>query len=596
MKILRRLCPQLLIKLVFLPVLFLPVSFMAVSFMPISFMMASAASASELPRPLSASDAELYQQIFALQDDGEIKGAAKLIKQLDNQLLMGHVLAQKYLHPTAWRSSFSELSEWLKKYNDHATASRIKWLSDRRRPKGAKAARSPKKGYLNGVGLSRPQSFRADIPESWSGRASPRTTAKIARDIRRSIRRGYPTGAVEILDKPSNLRYLTASEEGHLRGEIAHAYFIFGVDDKAVRAARQAIAKGGERAYMGYWAGGLAAWRSGRYELATSFFRTLAEIESAPDVLRAGAGFWAYRGFMLAGSPLEAIFYLNKATAYPETFYGVMAIEASGQSIRLDFKLPRIKDDFMNWLVAQKGGQRALGLLQIGDWTRAARELRYLFEEMPAKHVRSLIAFTALHNMPGLTFRLADIYKTDTGITYLGALYPYLKTGAEVRIDQSLLHAIIRKESGFYPLARSRAKAAGLMQLMPATAAFIARDRRYRRTHRHKLHDPDLNLTLAQDYIEHLNGEAHIGGELVLMLAAYNGGPGNLKKWLRKINHNGDRFLLIESIPARETRNYVKGVISYMFIYGNRFNEDIPALRDLIAGKTAQTKYAQAAN
>jgi soluble lytic murein transglycosylase-like protein len=80
------------------------------------------------------------------------------------------------------------------------------------------------------------------------------------------------------------------------------------------------------------------------------------------------------------------------------------------------------------------------------------------------------------------------------------------------------------------------------------------------------------------------------------MLAAYNGGPGNLKKWLRKINHNGDRFLLIESIPARETRNYVKGVISYMFIYGNRFNEDIPALRDLIAGKTAQTKYAQAAN
>ena len=78
MKILRRLCPQLLIKLVFLPVLFMP---------------ASAASASELPRPLSASDAELYQQIFALQDDGEIKGAAKLIKQLDNQLLMGHVIA-----------------------------------------------------------------------------------------------------------------------------------------------------------------------------------------------------------------------------------------------------------------------------------------------------------------------------------------------------------------------------------------------------------------------------------------------------------------------------------------------------------------------
>ena len=565
-------------------------------FLPFFFITASTAISKELPRPLSASDADLYEQIFALQDDGKIKKAAKLIKQLDSQLLMGHVLAQKYLHPTAWRSSFTELSQWLKKYNDHPTASRIKWLSDRRRPKNTKAAKSPKKGYLNGVGLSRPQSFRADIPESWSGRASPRTTAKIARDIRRSIRRGYPSGAVQILDKPSNLRYLTATEEAHLRGEIAHAYFIFGVDDKAARTARQAIAKGGESAYMGYWAGGLAAWRSGRYEIATSFFRTLAENKRAPEVLRAGAGFWAYRGYMLAGDPLQAMYYLNMATAYPETFYGVMAIEASGQSIKLDFNLPTITDEFMAWLTAQDGGQRALALLQIGDWTRAARELRYLFEEMPEQHVRSLIAFTSVHNMPGLTFRLADIYKTDKGISYLAALYPYLETEADVRIDLSLLHAIIRKESGFYPLARSRAKAAGLMQLMPATAAFIARDKRYRRTHRHKLHDPELNLTLAQDYIEHLNTESHIKGDLVLMLAAYNGGPGNLRKWLRKVDHREDRFLLIESIPARETRNYIKGVISYMFIYSNRFDEEVPALRHLIAGSVTDKTHAQLQN
>ena len=255
--------------------------------LPFFFMAASGATSKELPRPLSESDADLYEQIFALQDDGEIKEAAKLIKQLDSQLLMGHILAQKYLHPTAWRSSYTELAQWLDKYNDLPTASRIKWLSNKRQPKGARAAKSPKEGYLNGVGLSRPQGYRADIPESWSGRASPRTTAKIARDIRRSIRRGHPSGAIEILDKPANLRYLTASEEGHLRGEIAHAYFIFGVDDKALRTARQAIAKGGDRAFMGYWAGGLAAWRSGQYEIATSFFRTLAENKNAPDVLRA---------------------------------------------------------------------------------------------------------------------------------------------------------------------------------------------------------------------------------------------------------------------------------------------------------------------
>ena len=75
-----------------------------------------------------------------------------------------------------------------------------------------------------------------------------------------------------------------------------------------------------------------------------------------------------------------------------------------------------------------------------------------------------------------------------------------------------LLFAII-EESGFYPLARSRARAVGLMQLMPATAAFIAQDRRYRRTYKHKLHDPDLNLHLGQKYISHLLAEPHINGE-----------------------------------------------------------------------------------
>ena len=173
---------------------------------------------------LSQSDAILYREIFALQQAGDIKAAARKIQALQNDLLMGHVLSQKYLHPTAWRSSFAELSSWLKRYYDHPAASRIKWLSNRRKPKSVKAARNPKAGYLNGVGLSKPQSFRATIPESWKGRSAPKKTAAIARQVRRSIRRGHPSGAVEYLNKLSILRYLTASEEAHLRGEIAHAY------------------------------------------------------------------------------------------------------------------------------------------------------------------------------------------------------------------------------------------------------------------------------------------------------------------------------------------------------------------------------------
>ena len=552
----------------------------------------SAISAEPLPRPLSDKDAETYRQIFELQEDGDIKAAAKLIKTLDSDLLMGHVLSQKYLHPTAWRSSFKELSSWLADYNDHPAASRIKWLSDKRKPKKARAAKAPKPGYLNGVGLSRPQSYRATIPESWKGRSAPRRTASIAKEIRRAIRRGHPSGALEMINNKSNLRYLTATEEAHLRGEIAHAYFIFGVDDKAVRTARQAIAKDTEEAFMGYWAGGLAAWRAERYELAGSFFRALADLKAAPDVLRAGASFWAHRASMLSGAPAEATKYLSIAAQYPETFYGVMAIKASGQRYEIDFTLPEISTEFRAWLTAQKGGQRALALLQVGNWTRAARELRYLVEEMPPVFKRDLISFSTQHHMPGLAFRLADLHQRESGERIYAALYPMLSDSTDYVVDEALVLAIIRKESGFYPLARSRARAAGLMQLMPATAAFISQDRRYRRSHRHKLHNPVLNLALGQKYIGHLMTEPHINGDLVRMLAAYNGGPGNLNKWLRKLDHRNDPFLLIESIPARETRNYVKGVISYLFIYRNQLGQPMPSLLNLVSGQAPDGRLA----
>ena len=84
--------------------------------------MASSASNYDI---LSARDIDLYKEIFELQDAGLIKQAGQLITKVENPLLMGHVLSQKYLHPTAWRSSFKELSQWLDHYHDHPAASRI---------------------------------------------------------------------------------------------------------------------------------------------------------------------------------------------------------------------------------------------------------------------------------------------------------------------------------------------------------------------------------------------------------------------------------------------------------------------------------------
>ena len=77
-----------------------------------------------LPQVLSAKDSNTYRQIFAAQELGNWKAANRLIAKLVNPLLSGHVKAQRYLHPTKYRSRYKELKAWMDKYADHPDAQR----------------------------------------------------------------------------------------------------------------------------------------------------------------------------------------------------------------------------------------------------------------------------------------------------------------------------------------------------------------------------------------------------------------------------------------------------------------------------------------
>ena len=298
--------------------------------------------------------------------------------------------------------------------------------------------------------------------------------------------------------------------------------------------------------------------------------------------MKSGAAFWAQRALLILNKPKEALEYLEISTENINNFYGIIGLESKGQDIKIDFSLPKISDKFFEWIKLKKGGRRSLALLQIGNWTEAGRELRYLYEECPEDLKLDMMVFAANYNMPSLSFRLADLHRKETGKILYGALFPLINSNFEFIVEETLLLSIIRKESGFYPLAKSRAKAIGLMQLLPSTAAFISKDRKYRGRNKHHLFNPEKNLLLGQDYINYLFSEPHIKGSLIKMLAAYNAGPGNLRKWLNQINHQDDIFLLIESIPSRETRSYIKGVLYYMYIYEKRLGEN-NFLRDILS-------------
>ncbi len=121
-------------------------------------------------------------------------------------------------------------------------------------------------------------------------------------------------------------------------------------------------------------------------------------------------------------------------------------------------------------------------------------------------------------------------------------------------MDRALLFALMRQESRFDPTARSGAGARGLMQLMPATATYVADKLTTDMGRKPDLYEPETNVTLGQHYVRYLLDQKGIENDLILTIAAYNAGPGNLESWRKKLSRIKDPVLFIESMPVRETR------------------------------------------
>ena len=126
-------------------------------------------------------------------------------------------------------------------------------------------------------------------------------------------------------------------------------------------------------------------------------------------------------------------------------------------------------------------------------------------------------------------------------------------------VDSNLTAAVIKNESKFRQTVHSHRGAVGLMQLMPDTAEWVARQLGDQGYSEESLHDPDRNIRYGTWYLSELQREFH--GNDILALAAYNAGRGNVHEW---IQNNGwtDHFSDIDAIPFRETRDYVRQVLA----------------------------------
>ncbi len=530
-------------------------------------------------RNLPATDVERYRQIFALQEAGDMGGADRLIGQLQDRTLMGYVLAQRYLHPTAWTSSFDELSDWLSQYSDHAIADRIYALAERR---GGSSAR----------GLAVPSVVRdpatSDVERYGVARCSYSDAGGTAESrVRRYIRNDQMSQALSYLE--GQRASLDPIVYGRLRADVAAGYYFYGDDQRALAEAQTAAAAAGTYAPRAGWTAGLAAWRMGDFALAAQQFTTVANAQCASAWWQAGGAYWAHRAYLRARDPRSATRWLREAAQYPRTFYGLMANRVLGTDPVFDFTVQSLTPAHIATVSGIPAGQRGIALLEAGQLEWAELELREVAARgNPAMH-QALIALAETAELPRLAILIGRSAQPGVGRYYDGALYPvgHWQPAGGLRIDQALIHAIMREESRFNPTAVSHAGATGLMQLMPGTASLVG-GTNYRGGNRVALYEPELNMELGQRYVRDLLSGPTADGDIIRMLASYNAGPGNVGRWMAEIDYRNDPLLFMESIPILETRFYLEKVIASFWIYRMRLNQPMPTLDAMAAGQWPQ--------
>lgn len=163
---------------------------------------------------------------------------------------------------------------------------------------------------------------------------------------------------------------------------------------------------------------------------------------------------------------------------------------------------------------------------------------------------------------------VAWVHEEEPG-WYLRARYPLeyeqlVRANARNRdLDPALVAAVIYAESRFDPNARSSAGAVGLMQLLPDTAAFIARKTGGEDFVVADLRDPEINVRYGTWLLDYLRD--HYGGDVSTALAAYHAGPGNVDEWRRTD----------QGIGFPETEAYVREVERVRSVYAKAYGSEL---------------------
>ncbi|MEQ9108308.1 MAG: transglycosylase SLT domain-containing protein [Limnobacter sp.] len=283
--------------------------------------------------------------------------------------------------------------------------------------------------------------------------------------------------------------------------------------------------------------------------------------------------YWRGRALAANGKHAEARQEWIKASS-PFSFYGKLAHEELGDTVTAPRRPELLTAAELDAAKKNPGLIRSLALYDAGLRTEGFWEFNLQVAQMNDRQLLAAATWAERNQLYDRAIAAADRTEIehDLGLRYLTPFRDNMRAKTrEVGVDESWVYGLIRQESRFVTIARSGVGASGLMQVMPATAKYVARKIGLSSFKPADITEIETNLTLGTSYLK-MVFEQHDQSP-VLASAGYNAGPSRPSLWKRRL---GDRqiegAIFAELIPFDETRGYVKNVMSNTVAYSLLLN------------------------
>ncbi|MCL2075333.1 MAG: lytic transglycosylase domain-containing protein [Betaproteobacteria bacterium] len=272
-------------------------------------------------------------------------------------------------------------------------------------------------------------------------------------------------------------------------------------------------------------------------------------------------------------------------------FYSNLADEELGRSIQIPALAPPVTSAEYAAASANPGLQRSLALFRLDFRLEAVREWNWAIRDMDDRQLLAAATLALENHIYDRAINTANRtqYQHDYTLRFLAPFDAQVRAAARAQdVDDAWVFGLMRQESRFIIQAKSSAGASGLMQLMPATARWVAKKIGLKDYNHAHVNDLETNLLLGTSYMRMVLSD--LSDHPVLASAAYNAGPSRAQRW--RAEAPLDATIYIETIPFDETRDYVKKVMSNTVYYAMLFSGQ-PASLNARLGKIPARERAE---